>query len=265
MIRLIAVDMDGTWLNDEKEYDYKLFINDMNIMEKNNVTFVIASGNQYGNLKQRFADVADRICYIAENGALIAKGNYILSITPLSTKAYTILLKLTHKYPYDCIMSGIDMGYIRKSDKVAFRKEAKNHFATLKLVNSFEEVHDKIIKFAFHGDRNDMTKLAKIISDNYPEVESFTSDPTYVDLVNKGMNKAVGLKQLAMELNIESNQIVAFGDGQNDEEMLKFAGYSIAPSNAIPEVKKLVDKVIGSNNDSSVQKEIINLLSSENK
>ena len=50
MIKLIATDMDGTWLNSDKKYDVDLFEKDIALMKKNNINFVIASGNQYLSL-----------------------------------------------------------------------------------------------------------------------------------------------------------------------------------------------------------------------
>ena len=54
MIKLIATDMDGTWLNDAKDYDREIFKREFEEMRKQDIKFVVASGNQYANLMTRF-------------------------------------------------------------------------------------------------------------------------------------------------------------------------------------------------------------------
>ena len=50
MIKLIATDMDGTWLKENKTYDKKLFEKEFQIMQHRDIKFVVASGNQYENI-----------------------------------------------------------------------------------------------------------------------------------------------------------------------------------------------------------------------
>ena len=50
MIKLIATDMDGTWLKENKTYDKELFEKEFQIMQDRDIKFVVASGNQYENI-----------------------------------------------------------------------------------------------------------------------------------------------------------------------------------------------------------------------
>ena len=67
-----------------------------------------------------------------------------------------------------------------------------------------------------------------------------------------GVNKATGLKDLCDRLQITPTQIVAFGDSDNDLEMLSFAGTGVAMAHASDELKAVSQRVIGSNNDGAV-------------
>ena len=68
-IRLVAVDMDGTFLSPEKSYDGARFARIRQTMRDRGITFVVASGNQYWQLAGFFPDHPDNY-YLAENGAL---------------------------------------------------------------------------------------------------------------------------------------------------------------------------------------------------
>ena len=59
MIKLIATDMDGTWLTDQKDSDKELFLREFAEMKKQGIKFVVASGNQYANLMSIFIEVLD--------------------------------------------------------------------------------------------------------------------------------------------------------------------------------------------------------------
>ena len=73
-----------------------------------------------------------------------------------------------------------------------------------------------------------------------------------IDLVRTGVNKATGLKDLCERLNADPEGILAFGDGENDMEMLRYAGWGVAMSNAPEVVRNAADEVIGSNEEQAV-------------
>ena len=81
-----------------------------------------------------------------------------------------------------------------------------------------------------------------------------------VEITMAGVNKAAALKELAAELCIKPVDVVAFGDYLNDLPMLEWAGRSIAPANAHPEVLARVDEVTQSNDDDGVALAIERLL-----
>ena len=51
-------------------------------------------------------------------------------------------------------------------------------------------------------------------------------------------NKAIGIQKLLEYLNISKDEVIAFGDGHNDAEMLEYVGLGIAMGNALDKVKK---------------------------
>ena len=72
----------------------------------------------------------------------------------------------------------------------------------------------------------------------------------YLEIYGSQVSKAVAIKTLAHECGFD--KIVAFGDNVNDMEMMQMADYSVAPSNALPMVKRVASEVIGCNDDDSV-------------
>ncbi|TDM12505.1 Cof-type HAD-IIB family hydrolase [Macrococcus lamae] len=75
-----------------------------------------------------------------------------------------------------------------------------------------------------------------------------------IEIVKKGINKSVGVDYVANHFDIKRENIIAFGDEDNDNEMIKFAGLGLAMGNAIQPLKEIADIVIESNNDDGIGK-----------
>lgn len=66
------------------------------------------------------------------------------------------------------------------------------------------------------------------------------------DVYHQQVNKMTGLSMLADRLGLEREVCVAFGDGSNDVEMIRWAGIGVAMGNACEELKQVADQVCGS-------------------
>ena len=76
--------------------------------------------------------------------------------------------------------------------------------------------------------------------------------PGSVELTAPGVHKGSGVVRLCQLLGIERQQVVAFGDGLNDHEMLMWAGHGVAMGNAADVTKAVADEVTASNNRDGV-------------
>ena len=70
-VKMIVVDMDGTFLDKESSYNHQEFFKIYQKLKKQNIRFVVASGNPLKQLQNQFPDIKDELTYIAENGGYI--------------------------------------------------------------------------------------------------------------------------------------------------------------------------------------------------
>ena len=99
MIKLIATDMDGTFLDNEKQFD-KSFIDLFFEMKEEGVLFVAASGNQYARLYQKFLPMSEDMYFIADGGSYIAKGPNTLEVFDMDRKkAFLAIERVKQHYP----------------------------------------------------------------------------------------------------------------------------------------------------------------------
>jgi Cof subfamily protein (haloacid dehalogenase superfamily) len=84
------------------------------------------------------------------------------------------------------------------------------------------------------------------------DFEMTMSGAPFVEVMASGVSKASGLTQLCARLGVRQSEVLAFGDGLNDREMLAWAGHGVAVANADDAVKDIADAVTGSNDEDGV-------------
>ncbi len=123
---------------------------------------------------------------------------------------------------------------------------APDSFCTVLPLEDFRGAPDRDwYKVVFRGEPEELVAVRAAVEREFPEkFEYNTSSPRFFELQRKGCNKASGLLYLASLLaDRDAHRIttVAVGDQENDLPMLRFADISACPSNAMEEVKKIVD------------------------
>lgn len=106
-----------------------------------------------------------------------------------------------------------------------------------------------------HTEEEQLSKIRNHLSEVHAEVidhRSWAAPWHVIEIVKSGLNKAVGLKKAADYFNIPSERIIAFGDEDNDLDMLEYAGHGIAMGNGIESVKNIANEVTLSNEEDGV-------------
>jgi len=97
------------------------------------------------------------------------------------------------------------------------------------------------------------TRIKDIMTERFPEGAVFLkSKPNYVEIAPPNINKGFSLKKLGEHLGIAREEIMAFGDGQNDVPMLEYAGFGYAMANACKEALACTDLIAPSNAEDGV-------------
>lgn len=262
MIKLIATDMDGTWLNSKKTYDMDKFRKIIDLCNEKNIKFVVASGNQYENLLARFPkEYIPQMYFVAENGAYVLHGHEPLNIVGLSPHEIEEIKQIEKECPGPRVWSGEKSAYTLKEFGQDYCDVLDIYFAKVKILNNFDEIDDKyLFKLTRSLDWGEAPGLAKKLQAEYPDLGIVAGSTRAVDISKPGMSKAYGLEFLGKKFGIKPNEMLSFGDGGNDMAMLKYTGMSFAPNTAIPEVQEAAKGVIGSSEESSVQNKIIELI-----
>lgn len=252
MIKLVATDMDGTFLNSDKEFDPR-FIDIFHELNKLKIKFVVASGQQYYRLYQRFIPMSEDICFIAENGTYVAMGSQKLFANEMRRDLVNQVVDIIDKTPrLIMIMCGTKAAYIERRYQ-DYEYEVKKYYCMYQFVDSFDEVDDEIIKLAIYDPKYHIEELIGNVLLQLPEeLKTVTSGNEWMDITNKEANKGLSMIFLQEYLGIHPEEAMAFGDQMNDYELLKSVKYSYAMDNAVDEIKDIAYGIVPSNIEQGV-------------
>lgn len=250
MIKMIAVDMDGTFLNDEKRYNKARFLEQYQQIKQQEIKFVVASGNQYYQLISFFPDIRDEIAFVAENGANIVDKGETLFCGELSQDHLAKVLSVLSDLPYvHVVVCGPRSAYMLDTSPPALVTLMSKHYHRLELRQDFSQLNDTIFKFSLNMDDEHIPQLMAHVGHALDGIVTpVSSGFGFVDLIIPGVHKAHGLALLQQRWQIADSEVVAVGDSGNDVEMVAHAGFGFAMANAQPAVKQVARFHTESNN-----------------
>ncbi|CAM5556003.1 Cof-type HAD-IIB family hydrolase [Streptomyces aurantiogriseus] len=262
-IRLIVTDMDGTLLDDDKQVPERLW-EVLALLRERGVLFSPASGRQYATLAREFAEVADGMVFIAENGTYVVRDGRELSSDPLDPAVVTRVVAAVRRLA----AGGVDVGavvcgkrsaYVERADE-AFLAEVRKYYVRHEVVEDVAAVEDDVIKVALFDFGSAEETTAPALAPFADTHQVVVSGEHWVDIMNRTANKGAALRRLQRELGITPAQTLVFGDYLNDLEMLDAADWSFAMANAHPEVVRRARHLAPANNDNGVLRTVVRLL-----
>lgn len=253
--KMIAIDLDGTLLNDKKE------LNDINIevLRKINslgVEVVIATGRRYSSAKELVKPLNIDLVIMANNGNIIRNSwdDKILITKYLNRDDFYSLVEEGKKrglYPIthvDHFEEGYDMMIELDLDDEKYSPYIESNLTGYKKIEDFLKYDkDKVLAVCYTGDNNMLKDFEDYIAKNYPNkynshiMSKLTVAGGLLEIMHPKGSKWLSLKDYAKDKGIKPKEIIAIGDDNNDIEMVKSAGLGIAMKNASDNLKAVCD------------------------
>lgn len=264
MYKVVVSDLDGTLLNSDQEvseFSKKVI---KKLVEKG-IKFYIATGRAYPDAKQIMESIGIQIPLITANGGVIndVNGNEIYR-NNLEEKYKNILLDID----YHSVSNLIHINAYSDNRWFIVDKERKyNPFEDEPVymyeVVKIEEIRKRNVnKIYFIGPHKDLLKLEKIIFDKTNgEVNIAFTHPDCLEIFDIEVTKANAIKKIGEIDNFTLDDVVAFGDGFNDYEMLKTAKKGYIMKNAHYTLKEALPnhEIVNSNSRNGVASKLVEL------
>ncbi|MBT9435616.1 HAD family hydrolase [Streptococcus suis] len=250
IVRLIATDMDGTFLDGQGNFDRERFSRVLDQLDQKKIPFVIASGNGIGRLLQLCQGFEDRLIFVADNGAHVYQnGKTVIRRAIQQVEVEAILHFFKGRWADVCLMlsndgniymqAGAGMPFAGTDLPIELAQMAafQNRVTYLDNLSAYP-VSESIHKVSLWVPEARVESITEAFNQGFHgQLVAVTSGYGSVDILPQGIHKAWGLEQVLTGLDIEPEQVMAFGDSDNDIELLSYVGYSYAMENATDKVK----------------------------
>lgn len=242
MIKLIATDLDATFLRADKTFNEDLLRTVLTKLKTFDGYFVVATGNHVQRVATYFANFSGQYQLIANNGAEVVLDGSIQNVKSLPEHSLSVILSLVEQLKtapqMGLVYTAADRSFMLASqapEDPAIVKNANDFFENLIVVDHIEQIDVPVLKATVVVQPEETPEFMQAVRLMLPhQVHVTTSGYGAIDIVNIDVNKANALQYLANKLSIEPDEIMAFGDGLNDMEMLDFAGHPYAMPNSDP-------------------------------
>ncbi|MGM0921871.1 MAG: Cof-type HAD-IIB family hydrolase [Bacillota bacterium] len=254
---LIALDLDGTLLKDDKTispYSKEII---KKAKEAGHIV-CISTGRPYRASSMYYEELELDTPIVNFNGAFVhhPKDDQWGSFhTTLSLEVVKQIVEVCEKHNVNNILAEVmDHVYFHYHDEKLLDIFTMNT-SDITVGDLRKNLGDDVTSILIHASEEEVDNIRSYLSDVHAELvdhRRWAAPWHVIEIIKHGMNKAVGLKKIADSYNIPAERIIAFGDEDNDLEMLKYAGQGVAMGNAIPELKKVADRETKTNEEDGI-------------
>lgn len=273
--RLIAFDMDGTFLSDDKSISRENLAA-LDAAAERGAVIVPATGRVVSGIPEPLMALPYIRYFISINGARVydRAGDRVLYRGEIPVELALRVLEYMDTLPvlYDCYQD--DRGWMSRD---MYQRAAEYFVSEPNMYDFFRRMRQPVddLKETLRRRNRPVQKLQmhfrpeheperrrqmELVPQLFPGIIASSSLRNNVELNSVTAGKGLALQALCEELGMSTAEAVAFGDGSNDTDMLRRAGLGIAMANAAPEVKAAADRLTATNNEAGVARAIWELI-----
>ncbi len=265
MYKLICLDLDGTLFTSNHRL-CKRTVEVLRRCEEKGAHIAIVTGRAPFEAQYYAGKISSKAYFLGANGAFVGSPH---QLEPLSEVCFSLdqrqaLYDLSRAYKVQPALSTRDgihvVGmlkywfYKRHSEKEdnTNRKRHIHYLSANRGFKPFLEHSEALHKCVFFITNDKKRRSFEQALRMHPEFETAVTSRYVIEVTPKGVNKAYGVERLVEHLGIGAADVIAFGDSENDLEMLKYVGMGVAMGNGTEHLKAHADMVTLSNDEAGI-------------
>ena len=231
-------------------------------LEERDIKFVIATGNEIQRMRLLLGDLTERMTLIVANGARIFEKNEMLLGTFWQPDliADTLAYFQGQEREVHLVVTSTKGGFVQDGtdfpmiSKIMTEEMAGHFYKRMNFVPNLQNhPFEEVLKMSVMVDEAQAAEITRQINTAFAgRLSAVTSGYGAIDIIQEGLHKAWGLRQLMDRWQIKSKEIMAFGDSENDLEMLELADFSYAMENGDEKIKRIASRLAPANAESGV-------------
>lgn len=234
MIKLIAIDMDGTLLNNNKEIDLRYY-DFIESLQEQGILFCLASGRAMHNIINTYKKENENLILISDNGACIKNKQEYLTFS-IAKNRWMKVADFCDKHKIAYSLNGIEKSFVSTECDKNYHKVLTSYNVNFEIVNK-SQIDEEIVKITIYDEKGSEFLYSKLAIFN-DELDVVISGNVWLDIVNRGVSKGSAVQKIMELYGIKKEEVVVFGDYHNDLSMFEKVKYSYAIKNAHEIVKQ---------------------------
>ncbi|MDO5088521.1 MAG: Cof-type HAD-IIB family hydrolase [Leptotrichiaceae bacterium] len=262
-IKAVFMDLDGTLLKSNHTISEKLK-DKLKELEEKGIKIFISTGRSFKSSYPFVKELGITTPVITYNGGriVIPETGEAVYEKPVSEENVRKIIEISREKGIHLNLYNDDELYIEQEDEEG-TGYAERVGIPYCLVNFDEFAGKTSTKGLFLADNGILTELKKELDEKLSDVNFVFSQPTYLEVLNKEVNKGTAVLEMLKKYDISPDEAMTFGDQWNDLEMLKSVKYGYLMGNATEELKNLfpMDRITSSNDDDGIYNVLENIVS----
>ena len=247
--KLVALDVDGTLVNGRNEMTPAVHETVRGLRGKD-IEVVISTGRSVPGVM----DAADKLGFergyaIGSNGSLVFTYRPTEMLRAVTFDASEAVQSILERMP-DVLVAVEEVGVGYRVNR-AFPSDELGGSITVQTVE--ELIGEPVTRVIIRSPEHSTEEFREVVADlGLTDTNYYIGYTAWLDIAPMGTSKASGLEFLCQHLGIAQSDVLAIGDGNNDIEMLAWAGRGVAMGQALDDVVAAADDVTGSIDDDGV-------------
>jgi Cof subfamily protein (haloacid dehalogenase superfamily) len=258
MIRLAAIDLDGTLFNSQQNVTALNKQAIQNALERG-IRIVIVTGRGRTGAERALDMLGMDLPYICSAGALAREAR---NGTALYAHAFHHPTEISHLFEFSRLNGagliadtpeGTSLWFGPDSlEEVMDPMSAADARRSLRSHQPATDFDRPLLKLTIAAELELLQQAEKLVREKCPSIHQTYSGLKYIDLTDRGVHKGTALKALAEIWKLHPREVAAIGDQAIDIEMLKYAGLPVAMANGVDELKQAAQWIAPSNDEDGV-------------
>ena len=254
---LIVLDLDGTLLTDTQTispYTKDILIKAKEAGHK----VMIATGRPFRASQVYYNELSLTTPIVNFNGAFIhhpRNKSWGEMHSPIAMSVVHDVVDSVNKFHYENLIAEVIDDVYMHTESTQLANILNNGNPRITTGNLKLNLHEDPTSLLIQADDFNVPIIRQHLHDVHAELiehRKWGAPFPIIEIVRKGLNKAVGISRVAHDLDIPRERIIAFGDEDNDLEMIDYAGIGVAMNNGIAELKSIANETTLSNNEDGI-------------
>lgn len=259
--KILSLDLDGTLLDNNSQIS-EVNLKAIEKAKEHGIIIVINTGRQKSEIDKYLTQYPTSFDYaIANNGSytLEVSSNQIttheLITKKLASKLFKVALKLETYFVLYTVKG--KFGFKNLDDKSVENYETNDSIVYIDKDEMKSKINEEqLTQVIVRAPKNTTEIFQKNISKRFTKKWHVRSNEIRTAILPKNKSKLSGIRHLCEKLNIDLDNVYAFGDFYNDIDIIRGLANGIAMENSVQELKDVSKKIIGNNDSDAIAKEI---------